>query len=183
MNLVDISALTVADVLAIWSLASRPDISMTGTVGCSFEGKGIRTRTAFLQAFRELGLQFTELPNLLKSSERTCDLAGYLDSSYSMFVIREANHSRLAEFANVSCRPVINAMSAQGHPCEVLTDAFFINTEVKEVSGARVCLLGPTSPVGTLQTLVDPQASAPRFAIPEQLVNRDAAGRSGAVRG
>ncbi len=38
-------------------------------------------------------------------------------------------------------------MSAQGHPCEVLTDAFFINTEIKELSGARVCLWGPTTNV------------------------------------
>jgi ornithine carbamoyltransferase len=68
-------------------------------------------------------MEFTELPNLLKTEERVDDLAGYLDSFFDLYVIRDSNHQRLEAFAKASCRPVVNAMSANGHPCEVLTDA------------------------------------------------------------
>jgi ornithine carbamoyltransferase len=147
MNLIRIADLSAADVRAIWRLVAQPATPLAGTVAWSFEGNGIRTRTTFIQAFRELGLAFTELPNLLKTGERTCDLAGYLDPFYAMYVVRESNHARLAEFAAASRRPVINAMSSDGHPCEVLTDAYYVDTELKPLAGARVCLWGPPTNV------------------------------------
>ena len=147
MNIVSLADLAAADVRAIWRLAGAPDEPLAGAVGWSFEGNGIRTRTTFLQAFRELGLSFTELPNLLKTQERVCDLAGYLDPFYSIYVIRESNHTRLAEFAAASRRPVINAMSGAGHPCEVLTDAFYVDTALMPIANARICLWGPPTNV------------------------------------
>lgn len=147
VDVVSLSDLSAGDIEAIWSLVSTPDRPMVGTVAWSFEGNGIRTRTTFIQAFRELGLQFTELPNLLKSSERPEDLAGYLDTFFSLYVIRESNHDRLRAFAQASKRPVVNAMSSFGHPCEVLTDAYFIDRTVKPLREARICLWGPTTNV------------------------------------
>lgn len=147
MNLLRLSNLGPADVRGIWRLVASPAKRMTGTVAWSFEGNGIRTRTTFLQAFRALGLAFTELPNFLKTAERPRDLAGYLDSFYDMYVIRETNHARLTEFAAATRRPVINAMSSEGHPCEVLTDAYYIDTEVIPLERARICLWGPPANV------------------------------------
>ena len=96
--------------------------------------------TTFIQAFRDLDLQFTELPNLLKTGERARDLAGYLDAFYDLYVVRESDHARLVEFAAASRRPVVNAMSGDGHPCEVLTDAYYVDTAVTPLERARVCL-------------------------------------------
>ncbi|GGC17117.1 ornithine carbamoyltransferase [Oxalicibacterium flavum] len=147
MNLLRISDLDSEDVYKVFNLVDAPPPHLTGTVGWSFEGNGIRTRTTFIQAFRELGLNFTELPNLLKTSERASDLAGYLDPFYVLYVIRESNHARLAEFASASCRPVINAMSQEGHPCEVLTDAYYIHTQLQPLKNAKICLWGPPTNV------------------------------------
>jgi ornithine carbamoyltransferase len=147
MNLIQLSDLSPADVRAIWSRVGAAKRQLAGTAAWSFEGNGIRTRTTFIQAFRELGLSFTELPNLLKTDERVCDLSGYLDPFYDIYVIRESNHSRLAEFAAASRRPVVNAMSSQGHPCEVLTDAYYINTALLPIERARICLWGPPTNV------------------------------------
>jgi ornithine carbamoyltransferase len=147
MNLLRLSDLRSDDVRTIWRLAAGPPGKMEGTVAWSFEGNGIRTRTTFVQAFRDLGLAFTELPNLLKTNERACDLAGYLDPFYAMYVVRENNHARLAEFAAATRRPVVNAMSGQGHPCEVLSDAYYIETRVLGLAQARVCLFGPPTNV------------------------------------
>ncbi len=147
MQLIQLTHLTSEDIQHIWSLVHAPGAAQQGTVAWSFEGNGIRTRTTFIEAFRQLGLAFTELPNLLKTEERVCDLAGYLDPFYALYVVRESNHARLSDFAAASKRPVINAMSAQGHPCEVLTDAFHIETQIKPLKEARVCLWGPSTNV------------------------------------
>lgn len=147
MNLIRLSDLQASDVYDVFSLASAQDVNIGGTVAWSFEGNGIRTRTTFIQAFRDLGMTFIELPNLLKTAERACDLAGYLDSFYNLYVVRESNHARLAEFGAASKRPVINAMSGEGHPCEVLTDAYYIEKSVAPLRQAKVCLWGPPTNV------------------------------------
>ena len=147
MNLIDISDLQPSDIYQIWKRAEEPSVSLSGTVGWSFEGNGVRTRTSFIQAFRELGLAHIELPNLLKTDERLVDLAGYLDEFYQLYVIRESNHELLRAFADCSSRPVINAMSKGGHPCEVLTDAFSIQKRLGPLAGLRICLWGPPSNV------------------------------------
>lgn len=146
-NLLRISDLSPTAVRAIWDLVAVTPTTISGTVAWSFDGNGIRTRTTFIQAFRELGLAFTELPNLLKTGERTGDIAGYLDPFYDLYVVRESNHARLAEFASTSQRPVINAMSSEEHPCEVLTDAYYIDTSVLPLQQARICLWGPPTNV------------------------------------
>lgn len=147
MHLIRLSDLGRADVRRIWELVGQPLPRLSGTAAWSFEGNGIRTRTTFIQAFRDLGLAFTELPNLLKTGERASDLAGYLDPFYALYVVRESNHARLAEFAAAARRPVINAMSGEGHPCEVLTDAYYVHTRVAPLERARVCLWGPPTNV------------------------------------
>lgn len=150
MDILRLNTLTRADVEAIFERVDgreAPDERLTGTVGWSFEGNGVRTRAAFMQAFRDLNLLFTDLPNLLKTRERVEDLAGYLDPFFSLFVIREADHDRLEAFARASARPVINAMSSVEHPCEVLTDAYYIDRRIKPLSAARIALWGPTTNV------------------------------------
>ena len=147
MNLVSLSSLSEQDIRDIWSLVDKPDATLCWNVAWSFEGNGIRTRTTFIRAFRELGMRFKELPNLLKTDEHVIDLAGYLDSFYDLYVIRESNHEKLLAFANASSRPVINAMSNGGHPCEVLTDAFYLDRRFKNLKQVHICLWGPTTNV------------------------------------
>ncbi|KAA0982170.1 ornithine carbamoyltransferase [Pseudomonas sp. ANT_J12] len=147
MNIISLKDLTARDILEIWTLSKQPAKPCHGTVGWSFEGNGIRTRTTFIQAFGQLGLEFIELPNLLKSRERTADLAGYIDPFYSIYVIRESNHQRLMEFASASKRPVINAMSTMGHPCEVLSDGFYIHSKFGDIRRPKIGLWGPTTNV------------------------------------
>jgi ornithine carbamoyltransferase len=147
MSLLDVNDLSAAQIRAIWALAAVPTQRRAGTVAWSFEGNGIRTRTTFIQAFRQLGLDYTELPNLLKTSERACDLAGYLDPFYDIYVLRESNHERLREFAAASSRPVINAMSSAAHPCEVLSDACYIDSKIGPIESVKIGLWGPPSNV------------------------------------
>ncbi len=146
--LLDIDDLTSGEIDTIWRLAaSPPDERHPGTVAFSFEGKGVRTRTTFLQAIAGLGLGSIELPGLLDTAERPADLAGYLDPFYTLYVIRFSDHARLAAFGQASQRPVINAMSSLAHPCEVLSDAFYLSRELGDIREARLLLWGPTTNV------------------------------------
>lgn len=147
MDLLSLRDLTPENIREIWRLTESPLPTLACKVGWSFEGNGIRTRTTFIQAFRELGISFIELPNLLKTAERAEDLAGYLDPFYDLYVIRESNHQRLEQFAGHANQPVINAMSSEEHPCEVLTDAFWINKSLGPIQQLRICLWGPTTNV------------------------------------
>lgn len=53
----------------------------------------------------------------------------------------------MAEFAKASKRPVINAMSSEAHPCEVLTDGYFLDSHYKSITELRILLWGPTTNV------------------------------------
>ncbi len=147
MHLTNITDLREYDVHEIWRLATRPLPEVGGTAAWSFEGNGIRTRTSFLLSFRQLGLDHIELPNLLKGDERLQDISQYLSPFYDVFVIRDSNHAAICKFAEVSTKPVINAMSQAGHPCEVLTDAFFLNKHFGSIRNIRIALWGPPSNV------------------------------------
>ena len=48
---------------------------------------------------------------------------------------------------------MINAMSAQGHPCEVLGDAFWLQHRFGSLQGLRFCLIGP--PTNVLRSWVE----------------------------
>jgi ornithine carbamoyltransferase len=115
-------------------------------IACSFEGKGVRTKSSFYQAIHCIGLDHIELPMLLDTDERLQDVAGYLDEIYSAYVIRYSNHKRLCEFAKSSKRPVINAMSNEEHPCEAMADVFWFES-FKSVNDSCALIWGPITNV------------------------------------
>jgi ornithine carbamoyltransferase len=120
-------------------------VGVTGAY--SFEGNSFRTRATFLKAMASLKLTAIELPNLLKTKEDKPHLAGYLDQWIDLYILRESNHEILETFAQASQRPVINAMSSQEHPCEVLSDAFFLSERFGPLEQLKVCLVGPLTNV------------------------------------
>lgn len=147
-NLLDITDLTKEDIHNIWKdVSSGSEKKLVGNIAWSFEGNGIRTRTTFLQAFQQLGLNYVELPNFLKTNESVQGLAGYMDSFYSMYIIRDGDHQRMLEFSKASTKPVVNAMSSEAHPCEVLTDAYFLNEQFGSIENLKILLWGPATNV------------------------------------
>jgi len=117
------------------------------TCGYSFEGSGVRTRSTFLKALAGLEVTAIELPNVLKGKESKRHLAGYLDNWIDIYVIRESSHASLEEFVTASKKPVVNAMSSEGHPCEVLSDAFWLRSRFGRLDGLKFCVVGPPTNV------------------------------------
>jgi ornithine carbamoyltransferase len=145
-SLIGIKDLSKTDILEIWESVGNV-IPVSAEVAWSFEGNGIRTRATFVQAFQKLGANYVELPNFLKTNESVEDLAGYMDPFFSLYVIRDSNHERLEMFAKATDKPVINAMSSRAHPCEVLTDAYYLRTKFSNLEGLKILLWGPVTNV------------------------------------
>lgn len=151
-NLLSIKDLSREDVEQVFELARelklgyQPKIRGT-TCAFSFEGNSVRTRVTFLRSIADLKLTAIELPNLLKTREEKVHLAGYLDQWVDMYVIRESDHAILERFAHASQRPVINAMSSLGHPCEILSDALFLKEHFGNLEQLKVCIVGPLTNV------------------------------------
>lgn len=149
-QLISIAELTLDSINQIFSTAQKRDNQQNKfdglTCAYSFEGNSLRTRATFLKALTDLGLTAIDLPNLLKTKEEKLDLAGYLDQWIDIYVIRESNHESLRAFAASSQKPVINAMSSKGHPCEVLSDAFYIQEYFNGLNQLKFCIVGcPTN--------------------------------------
>ena len=147
-KLIDTHSLNSETIAQIWRLVDAADTPPPiGLVAFSFQGSGTRTRTTFLQALANLGLNSIELPVFLDTKERAQDLAGYLDPFYSLYIIRYHDHDRMKSFSDASRRPVINAMSSLEHPCEALSDAYWFHTTVKPLDQASILLWGPVTNV------------------------------------
>jgi ornithine carbamoyltransferase len=151
-DLLSIAALSIKDIEQIFQLARKlkngylPNFAGI-TSAYSFEGNSLRTRATFLKAMARLEITAIELPNLLKTNEDKTHLAGYLDQWMNLYIIRESNHEILETFAGASKRPVVNAMSSQEHPCEVLADVFFLSERLGSLQQLKVCLVGPDTNV------------------------------------
>ncbi len=151
-HLLTIDTLTPGDVTDLFQLARRlrqdDQRRFSGRSAIySFEGNSLRTRATFLKALSDLNITAIELPNLLKTAEPKRHLAGYLDQWCDLYIVRDANHTAIEELAYASQRPVINAMSASAHPCEVLGDAFFLQEHFGELERLKFCLVGPPTNV------------------------------------
>jgi hypothetical protein len=147
-NLIDTQSLGSETIARIWNLVPAAATPIAdGQVALSFQGSGTRTRTTFVQALSNLGLNYIDLPNFLATTERVQDLAGYLDPFYSLYIVRFHDHDKMKSFSEASQRPVINAMSSLEHPCEALSDAYWFHTTVKPLNQATIVLWGPVTNV------------------------------------
>jgi ornithine carbamoyltransferase len=150
--LISIAELSASEVYGLFTLAKELKTAhhpkFPGlTCAYSFEGNSLRTRAAFLKAIADLELTPVELPNLLKTGEEKRHLAGYLDQWIDVYVIRESNHAALQDFSRACCRPVVNAMTSREHPCEVLSDAFWLWEHYGGLEKLKLCIVGPSTNV------------------------------------
>ena len=115
------------------------------TLGLVFSKASTRTRVAFEVAMNQLGgaaVFLTDNDAQTGRGEPIADSARVISSMVDLIAVRTHAHSQLEKFATYSSVPVINALSDDFHPCQLLAD---IQTFV-EVRGtirdARVAWIG-----------------------------------------
>ena len=131
----DLSAVSATDLRAILDDAVvRKAAQKAGTADKPFDGKVLamifdkpstRTRVSFDVAMRQLGgstIMLTGAEMQLGRAESIADTARVLSRYVDAIMIRTTAHSRLMELAEHATVPVINGLTDDTHPCQIMAD-------------------------------------------------------------
>jgi ornithine carbamoyltransferase len=115
------------------------------SVALIFEKPSTRTRISFEVGVAELGgtpliLRGDELQ--LTRGESMADTGRVLSRYVHGIAIRSGSDERVAELAEGSGVPVINALTPQHHPCQALADLLTLRERFGELDGLRLAYVG-----------------------------------------
>ncbi|CAB4862733.1 MAG: ornithine carbamoyltransferase [Actinobacteria bacterium] len=118
------------------------------TLALIFDKPSTRTRVSFSVGVTELGgapLVIDSATTQLASKESVADTARVLDRQVAMIVWRTFAQSGLIEMAQNSKVPVINSLSDEFHPCQVLADLMTIREKLGSLQGKVLSYIGDAS--------------------------------------
>ncbi len=93
-----------------------------------FPESSIRTRITFEKAVTDLGGQTILFPpSTLDKKELLKDVIGYAENWVDGIIVRHSELSKIHEMALNANIPIINAMTSENHPCEILTDLYALS--------------------------------------------------------
>jgi ornithine carbamoyltransferase len=121
-------------------------------VAMLFEKPSLRTRTTFEIAVRELGGEVIGLlPDAaLGQREMVADVARNIERWVEAIVIRTFSQRVLEEFAASACRlHVINALTDEEHPCQVVADFLALREHWGTLRGRTLAYVGDGNNVAT----------------------------------
>ena len=111
-----------------------------------FEKPSTRTRISFDIAAKQLGGSSIILnPDVIhygKGDESIKDTAKVLSEYADIIMMRTSSHKNLAEFAKYSEIPVINGLSEQSHPCQIMSDILTIEEIKGNIKNKTIAWLG-----------------------------------------
>lgn len=103
-----------------------------------FEKASTRTRVSFDVGMRQLGgetIMLTGTEMQLGRSETIADTARVLSRYVDAIMIRTTEHKRLLELAEYATVPVINALTDDTHPCQIMADILTFEEHRGSVKG------------------------------------------------
>lgn len=115
------------------------------TLAMVFDLKSTRTRVAFEAGMQQLGGHAIFLsPNdtQLGRGEPISDTARVLSEMVDLIMLRTRAHHDVEAFASSASVPVINAMSARAHPCQLLADVQTFVEMRGSIQDATVAFVG-----------------------------------------
>jgi ornithine carbamoyltransferase len=121
-------------------------------VAMLFEKSSLRTRTTFEVGVRELGGRVIGLqPDIaLGQREPVSDIARSLERWVDAVVVRTFSHRLLEEFAASATKlHVINALTDDEHPCQILADCLSLRERWGTVRGRTIAFIGDGNNVAT----------------------------------
>jgi ornithine carbamoyltransferase len=122
------------------------DAPLAGHVlGMVFEKSSTRTRVSFDLAIRQLGGSSVVLDagtTQLGRGETVADTAHVLSGYCDAIMIRTDDHAKLMEMAKHATVPVINGLTDNSHPCQIMADLLTIIESGRALPGLKVAWLG-----------------------------------------
>ncbi len=115
------------------------------SIGMIFSKSSTRTRVSFEVGIRELGgssIYLDQSQLQVGRGESLADTARVLSRYLHAVIIRTYEHEDLVEFAKHSHIPVINALTNDYHPCQVLTDLFTIYEYSETFKDVKLTYIG-----------------------------------------
>ncbi len=122
---------------------ARPLIGKT--VGLLFEKSSTRTRVSLEVGVYQLGgfpIYLNQGDTQMGRGESAADTARVLSRYLNAVAIRTYQHAGLVEFARYATIPVINALSDNHHPCQVLADLMTIKEKKGALKGVKLTYVG-----------------------------------------
>ena len=159
-NFIDIKDLNLNQIANIFDLSFRLKKDRKGftngtkdfnqyllnkVVALVFKKPSTRTRFSFeVGIFQMGGKTISVSSNELQISnlETMSDTAGVLTKYLDMIVLRTDNHSDLTDLIKCTDIPIINGLSDQSHPCQVLSDLFTYEEISGSIKDKKVVWLG-----------------------------------------
>ena len=165
----DLSAVSAATLRAMLSDASaRKAETKAGRRSRPLEGKVLamifdkpstRTRVSFDVGMRQLGgetIMLTGTEMQLGRSETIADTAKVLSRYVDAIMIRTTSHDRLIELTENATVPVINGLTDDTHPCQILADILTFEEHRGPVAGKTFAWVGDGNNV--LHSLIEASA-------------------------
>ncbi len=115
------------------------------TVAVIFDKTSTRTRVSFAVGIADLGgvpLIIDSGSSQLGKKESVADTARVLERQVAQIVWRTYAHAGLEEMAANSKVPVINSLSDDWHPCQLLADLLTIREEFGKTEGLKLAYIG-----------------------------------------
>ncbi len=130
---------------ALWEAGSGRSRPLEGlTAALVFMKPSLRTRVSFEVACRRLGIDPVVLGagDAFSRGESVHDTVKTLERYVDVIVVRTFEQSHVEEIAANSKVPVINALSDDYHPCQVLADLLTIEEHKGRIAGLRMAYVG-----------------------------------------
>src|SRR5215469_336480 len=149
----DLSPAEQAGVLALAAelkanrLASQP-LAGPRSVAVLFDKPSLRTRVSFAVGIAELGgypVVIDAQGTHAGRGESIHDMTRVLASQVAAIVWRTFGQDRIEEMARVSAVPVINALTDEFHPCQVLADLLTVQEAFGRLGGHTLAFFGDGS--------------------------------------
>ena len=110
-----------------------------------FEKPSLRTRATFAVGMTQLGGDAVYLGPAevgLGTRETPADCARNLDRWFDLITVRTFSHEIIEEIAEYSSVPVINALTDDFHPCQVLADCQTLIEHKGRLNGLKIAFVG-----------------------------------------
>lgn len=150
LTLQDASPAELRDIIhRAMALKRSPDlhepVMLRKTLGMLFEKSSTRTRVSFEVAMTQLGgnsIFLAPSDTQLGRGEPIEDSAKVLSRMVDVITVRTFEHNKLERFARYSSVPVINSLTDDYHPCQLLADMQTFYEHRGEIAGHTVAWVG-----------------------------------------